>query len=960
VPLSAGWNLISFQVNSNGFSPQDMMQALGSDAGALLGIWGYDPGSHIWQVYQPSNALPSAAVTLQRLYPGKGYWIKSTRSTTLQLTGSPWNGVTMLLPGWNLVGFPGVTVGPAGKTDFASIFRGQLSSVPVIWTFQGGAMQRFVGYDTLALPPITDLTGVQPGQGYWVFSTASVSLTPTPVIALPPDSTAPRGPHDSPLPTPQVFLYGNTNYTGPLSRTNLYVNQLVRFADTNDAPYDLDHNGVLDSPYTQDTMFFGQGVNQENISLFNTGSGLMNWYIASGAPWLTITPPSGATSTEQDSVQISVNRAGLQPGFYTNTFTIYAASTVQMVTVILQVPTIAGDWRGVAGTQRVNGKNIAIGAVDLSVSLFNETSDPSDPHFRGVISSDQSLLFPNDVFMNGIFYQGLNFSLTTSFPMAPADRDAPPYTSFPTPNATNTMTPVVKQTQYVLPSVDVNQNGLLDVNNIFPFGIRREITLLGSLTTSDHAEGTYVEAISGPLPGGQRIYIEGTFVLDRQTLSPTVRSIYNVQTNTTVIIGGSVGGHYTTSICVGSDVRIQGATVNMNFNFPDPSQLDVVLYAPGHTNFYDFGTNVAGLTSFTLTNFDNTSGLGCWELVINWNTNSGLRGYFNGWGLNLGGLAYYSVAGTVVDNATNGVAGATVALVGGNLLPQTYSAADGSFSFAGLTENEYVLNVSKLGYAPASVGFNIDATNLNVGNIILAPLSTATPYLSAQPGLGQAPLNVSFVPIISPAALTGLGSNLVAIWSFGDGSPLVTTQAGTFSYVYTNPGSFQPSVTLAGSAGTNVLTAGFVTALAAFVNTNLLNDTNFFVFGGGFIGSIASLTPTDGGAGSDILVSPTTNTPSSFAVYQESKRDSATFHFRRDPYGQFSGALPGPQDTVFFVQTNTPYYSVSGGNPIVGTNQLYRIISTLGGYVFPSEAVPWTDNSARQGDFVLQSGRVED
>src|SRR2546423_6045693 len=39
----------------------------------------------------------------------------------------------------------------------------------------------------------------------------------------------------------------------------------------------------------------------------------------------------------------------------------------------------------------------------------------------------------------------------------------------------------------------------------------------------------------------------------------------------------------------------------------------------------------------------------CWELVVNWNPASGYRGYFNGWGLNLDGLAYYSVSGSVVD-----------------------------------------------------------------------------------------------------------------------------------------------------------------------------------------------------------------------------------------------------------------------------------------------------------------------
>ena len=54
-----------------------------------------------------------------------------------------------------------------------------------------------------------------------------------------------------------------------------------------------------------------------------------------------------------------------------------------------------------------------------------------------MIDREKALLFPVGVFMNGIFYQGLNFSLTTSFPMDPADHNAPPYTSFANPNPNN-------------------------------------------------------------------------------------------------------------------------------------------------------------------------------------------------------------------------------------------------------------------------------------------------------------------------------------------------------------------------------------------------------------------------------------------------------------------------------------------------------------------------------------------
>ena len=259
------------------------------------------------------------------------------------------------------------------KTDFQSIFRDQFSNVPIIWSFQGGTLQQYSGYDSLAYPPITSLTGIQPGVGYWVYSLGSLNLTPTPQIALAADLDAP------PLQPEEYFVAGDPRYLG--TNSALYLNQIVRFAGPEDAAYDLNHNGILDSPYTQDTIFFGQGLNQQNFTIANSGSGLMDWYIESSVPWLTANPSAGSTSTELDSVQLTVDRSGLLPGYYTNTFIIHAGPLDKVVTVILQVPTVAGDYHGYATVQSVNGKAISIGTVDLNLSLFMDRPRPVKPIF---------------------------------------------------------------------------------------------------------------------------------------------------------------------------------------------------------------------------------------------------------------------------------------------------------------------------------------------------------------------------------------------------------------------------------------------------------------------------------------------------------------------------------------------------------------------------------------------------
>lgn len=81
--------------------------------------------------------------------------------------------------------------------------------------------------------------------------------------------------------------------------------------------------------------------------------------------------------------------------------------------------------------------------------------------------------------------------------------------------------------------------------------------------------------------------------------------------------------------------------------------------------------------------------------MVRWNPATGLRGYFNGWGLQLAGLAYYSVNGSVVTTGGNGptpVSGAGLVLVGSNILPQSNTTTNGSFTFGSLTRLQHFEN----------------------------------------------------------------------------------------------------------------------------------------------------------------------------------------------------------------------------------------------------------------------------
>ena len=131
----------------------------------------------------------------------------------------------------------------------------------------------------------------------------------------------------------------------------------------------------------------------------------------------------------------------------------------------------------------------------MGLSFFTAQGATSDSSFTAVMNQDKSLLFPRDIFLNGVFYSGNNFSITTNFQMDAGDRNAPPYDTF-THAADSSTTTTLSNNQSARGDKDYNGNHQLDVQNPFPYAIHRQVTLLGSRVTPDRMEGSYIESIS--------------------------------------------------------------------------------------------------------------------------------------------------------------------------------------------------------------------------------------------------------------------------------------------------------------------------------------------------------------------------------------------------------------------------------------------------------------------------------
>jgi len=981
ITLNAGWNLISIQIGTSPL-PIATFQSSLSDSSRLVEVWGLTPSGNpavpgVWQSYQPQVPLfPSDLTAIQQ---GRGYWVNVSQTTTLTLSGIPWNGSVSLAKGWNFVGFPGVGLGKDEVQELSAVFGSSFDRIQQVWTHDTST-GLFKGYDLTAIPALNDLTSVSPGKGYWVYSISdtTISLTPQPYVALPADSDA------SPPQAAEAFQATDTRWLG--SNPAKYTGKTVRYraGNASDTPFDLNANGILDDPTTQDTVLFEIASEAVSLTVGNTGAGALTWQLENNVSWIFTAPAdpqrypgnlgrprtaAGTVSTEKDTLILYADRTGMSPGRKTgDSVTLWVGGIAYPVKLLIDVPEIDGDWSGYATTTRVSGKSISLGEVRLSLNAFRPTGAGAGI-FRAVLNRDQSILFPRDVYLEGSFFSGESFKLTTNFAMPAGDRNAPPYAAF----SNQTDTDPKKNARI---DKDFNGDGKVDVMNPFPFGLRREVTLIGKRVTPSRLEGTYIESIRGLLPPvsnntlasdgtgssffasaddqiltqSQPVIIEGTFVLDRQSFDPTQRSAVNVSSEPGISIGGSQSTLTSQAIQVTSPALVQSLVVSLNLNFPDPSLLRLVLRSPTDQAVVlrEFGLSTPLPASFTITSaqLPNVLAQGAWLLEIEWDPSSGERGTLISWGLKIEGLSTRSVSGKVVaDGTASGIAGAAVQLEGA-LLPQTAITDEaGNFSFNELTENDYTLFISKPGYVSKNFTFFVSENNVTLGDISLVPQSITSPQIQG-PTIGSQPLTATYSVLI-PGAPPWNTVNRVT-WNFGDGSAPVTgslTTLSTLTHEFTKPGEFTVSATLYTDASaqapaatskvlvqrrvpdatpaTQIIPLGFVGSLAARTETaaNVSSAavaqtadlaTTFTPNAGGE--AVAMKSVIDYSSGKPMVAYAVADTGPgaiSATVYQESKWDSGTVDSDRPPRLAPTTFSPGAEDTDFTGQTYIRYNATS-------------------------------------------------
>lgn len=982
--LAPGWNLVSIQVvgpDSGGewsigqLTNRFRTNGAAAPAPSNLQFWAYEAQTGGFTGRIPEQPDFPDNERLTRLQPGRGYWIQVGAKATLALDG-PVTSTPVELPAgaWTLFGLPGVAAGADLDFELSSVFGTRLADIEELWTWSP-ELKRYVGYKPGARPALLELTHIRPGQGYWIRARAAIRLDAAIETLLPPD-----------VDQPPLADRSGTNATAEIPHGPL----------KEDAPFDLDADGKLDSAQTQRTLLFAPGVRSQGFSVRRSSGpevgGLSQWEVSSPQPWIALSPTNGVVGSETDTITVTVNRAGLAVGTYLGRIELRTPSETRLLDVRMVVPTAEGDYRGAATITRVNGKDISLGKVDLHLSLFNDPPPAGEVlgrYFHAVINRDEALLFPQDALLRGVFYDGLNFSLTTTFTMPAGDRNMPPYETFKTPKST------VENEGRAFGDIDENGNGRLDNLNPFPFPVRRQVTLLGRRVDDDVLEGTYVEALPDVIQGTS-VYMEGTFRLERLRLEPSRRTAFIGRSQGDPLsIGGSLGSEQVSSIEVSNPISLSEAIVRINVNHPATSNLVYRLVSPQTNSFALVESNGVWVAR----GLSGNEGAGSWKLVVSWDPSVTERGRLVDWELNLIGFNYRTVTATIQRDLGTGpqpFAGARLTLIGGNV-PSGTNASSPTHVFTELTEDSYVLRAEYPGYRPAQLAFTLANTNMVLPPLVLRPFDNPTPELVAEPFVGSAPLFSRQVLRMSPAYVTtNFGTLVEAIWTMGNGTRLTNSGAAAMQAVentYTNGGHYTNTVRLRGSNGRMVTLSNWVHAhaLAPNLATLPLQDHPLFLQPVAFIGSGSALPVVASARVTNRILLPEGNTlfkvSNAGANQPDQGRDVAAFDFQIPDPGNltnpwirnlefFYQADPAKPETWTRMRTNSaplkPSPSMLAEYPgvrrdpwVAYTSQpamRYRMEVTLGGTVFgPFEypGRPWADESARVGGLILQTGRIE-
>lgn len=82
---------------------------------------------------------------------------------------------------------------------------------------------------------------------------------------------------------------------------------------------------------------FGESTISETLLITNSGSGTLTWGISENIDWLEVSPISGTTTSETDSVIVTVSRSELTADTHIDTITVTSGNSIKTISVSITV-----------------------------------------------------------------------------------------------------------------------------------------------------------------------------------------------------------------------------------------------------------------------------------------------------------------------------------------------------------------------------------------------------------------------------------------------------------------------------------------------------------------------------------------------------------------------------------------------------------------------------------------------
>lgn len=716
IELNPGWNLISLSVDPVDANVANVFSPLGA---AFESVWQYNAVAQSWQTYQP---VPIAGVdSFSTIATGQGYWVKVTSHSTLVIAGNdvPAGGQIELYPGWNLVGFTAAT-----EIHYNDV----LNNVPYtqLWTYDSlaGLAGEFIGIEIAAGSGTVlreEFKLIQPGRAYWVLATEQTTVGPELATALPGD-----------IDVPPLLTHGQ-------------FGEAVLWSDLNVGDQDIGNDGYYDFSNTQRSISFNSNLVEQEFTIINAGTGVLNWQATilnpGVTPWLSLqkydeelqkniqlTEITGSQTRDTYRLAITADRGQLAPGDYygqieitSNGNAALAEQTSRIINVHMNVATIVGEYDVQIMLETVRFQGQTKQADMHNPRMFLSISEV-DGDIKGVFDERQTLLMPKRFYLTGSAVQNNSndFSLSGSI------------------------------------SLPARESGNEGANfNPYNVDLQREITLLGHRSANPGVspldlEGQYFETVRNVLD--EPIYIEGSF-----------RAVYkpNATVTTDEVIARSVGDaipdqnpestKLVSKIIIDDPLLISDIDVTVNLSHTRATDLIVTLTSPelNVVRLRENNTDPLGKVTYdtdiqsidSMQSFNGEIATGDWILTIEDSVPLEVGSLIE-WSLNIRGTPVYNITGTLA-----GVPDGTQLLLTGCGVTRIATVVNEEYTFSNLINCRYQITLLHPGYLHSKIIVEVNGAHVTgaVANLPVERRYSSAPDFNVAPLSGLQPLEIELI-----------------------------------------------------------------------------------------------------------------------------------------------------------------------------------------------------------------------